>query len=278
MITKNRFNQLLENDNILTKEEEFDVFEYYNKHKTIDNKNKIALKNIKLIYKPSNEYARFGAEKEDLYQEAFLAVLHAIDKFDYTKGIKFSTYAYNWIESYLQKCTIDNQIIHVPFNVMWKIEKLKKLTKEYFEEKQVQPSDKYLQNALGVDSTELSLLRQYDLRVSTLSMEYEYYNGQGEVNTFYNYIADDNQDIDKLIDKIVYNDIINKDIQRVLSEDEFTIIAQRYGLNGNKPHSISELAEVYNISEQRMRLKIKQIQAKLRKDENLKKQILLNYT
>ena len=273
MITQERFDKLLEDTNeILTQEEEFDVFEFYNKNKTIENKNKIALKNIKLIYKPSWDYTRFGSEKEDLQQEAFMALLHAVDKFDHTKKIKFSTYAFTWIESYLQKCTIDDQLIHVPFNIIWKIEKLKRLTKEYEEEHDgAQPPDIYLKRKMGIDYYELNLLRQYETRLSTFSMDYEY---SGDDSTsFHNFVIDEKQNIDKLIDKLVCNNLVNEYVQKILSKDDYQLLSRKWGLNGNKPHSSKELSEIYKISEIKVNDKIKQIYRKLRVNPKLKIQI-----
>ena len=273
MITQSEFNSLLEdNDKILTQEEEYKVFEFYNKNKTVENKNKIALKNIRLIYKPSWEYVKFGSEKEDLQQEAFMAILHAVDKFDHTREIKFSTYAYNWIESYLQKCTIDDQLIHIPFNVVWKIEKMKKLIAEYEDKYNKQPPDVYLKNVMGIDYSELNLLRQYETRLGTLSMDYEYYNEE-EPTTFHNYVIDENQNIDKLINQMSCSDIVNTCVRKVLSKEEYDLLSRRYGFNGNKAHSLTELSNIYKVSEHNMNMKIKKIQWRLRGNKNLKEQI-----
>ena len=271
MITQEQFDNLIKDDGkILTQAEEFDVFEFYNKNKTVENKNKIALKNIRLIYKPSWEYTKFGSEKEDLQQEAFMAILHAVDKFDHTREIKFSTYAYNWIESYLQKCTIDDQLIHIPFNVVWKIEKMKRLITEYEDKYNKQAPDVYLKNVMGIDYSELNLLRQYETRLSVLSMDYNYYEEDYEPKTFHNLIIDETQCMDKFINQMVCNDVVNTNIRKILPKESYDLLARRYGLNGNKPHTLTELAHFYKVSEHNLNMKIKKIQWKLRGNKKLK--------
>ena len=270
MITQKEFEKLTEqNDTILTKEEEYSVFEYYNKNKTTENKNRIALKNLKLIYNPARDYTRFGSELVDLQQEAFLGLLHAIDKFDYTKNIKFSTYAYTWFDSYLQKCTIDDRIIHIPFNTVWKIEKMKRIIQEYKDEHDSNPPDKYLLNKMGIDKAELGLLRQYETRTNTLSMDYTYNSGE-ENTTFHNFVIDEEQMMEKFIDKIVYSEAVDY-ILSCLSRDQYELLTRRYGLKGNQVHTIKELAEIYSTNETVITMKLKKIHRELRNNKKVKK-------
>jgi len=270
MITQEQFNKLTEQNNeILTREQEYDVFEFYNANKTIENRNKIALKNYKLIFKPAWEYTRFGSEREDLEQEAFLGLLQAIDKFDYTKGVKFSVYAYTWFNSYLQKCTIDDGIIHIPFNIIWQLEKMKRLSREYEDKYGEGPSDIYLLKIMGIDRSELGLLKQYETRTGVLSMDYSYKSDDGESLTFHNFISDEEQEMDNLIDRLVAENVVNV-ILKYVPQDRRELIERRYGLNGNLPHTFKELSEIYKISETALKMKLKRAQYTIRRNPKIR--------
>lgn len=271
MITQKQFDALLQiNDVSLTKEEEYDVFEFYNANKTTENRNKIALKNYKLIFKPSWEYTKFGSEIDDLSQEAFLGLLKAIDKFDYTAGTKFSTYAYTWFDSVLQKCTMGDNLIHIPFNLAWKVEKMKKIIREYEDVYDNKPTDLYVAKQMEITVSELHSLKQHELRM--LSIDYKY-SGDDDTITLHNLLEDKKNSIDKAENQLVANIAVYDIIKKYITDEQYELIAKRYGLDGSPPHSFEKLAELYKVSEQRINIKIKTILRKLRSNPKLKAEL-----
>ena len=149
---------------------------------------------------------------------------------------------------------------------------MKRLINEYEEKHDVQPPDIYLTKLMGIDYSELNLLKQYDTRI-TLSMDYEYGSNEGEKTTFHNYIIDENQEMDRYVDIMAADTAVNDVIKKYIPRDKYELLARRYGLDGNKPCSLSELSELYKISSKRLNMKIKKILWQIRANVKIRKQL-----
>lgn len=112
---------LLESGKRLTADEEVIVFRYYHEHTTPEMRNQIALNNLGLVHSVINNYTYSGIPAEDLQQEGVCGLLIAIDKYDYTKGFKFSTYSMHWIKQAIGRYVMNNgRTIRMPVHILEK--------------------------------------------------------------------------------------------------------------------------------------------------------------
>ena len=119
MITRKELNHLLDpKQPLLTKEDEVEVFKYYEAHHDNDIRNLILLKNTGLVNSVLSKFYYSGFPADDLRQEGMFGLMRAIDAFDYRQGNKFSTYAMWWIKQAIQRhidcnCTSIRVPIHI---------------------------------------------------------------------------------------------------------------------------------------------------------------------
>lgn len=123
---------LLESGKRLTADEEVIVFRYYHEHTTPEMRNQIALNNLGLVHSVINNYTYSGIPAEDLQQEGVCGLLIAIDKYDYTKGFKFSTYSMHWIKQAIGRYVMNNgRTIRMPVHILEKYSMIHRCIEKY---------------------------------------------------------------------------------------------------------------------------------------------------
>lgn len=117
-----------------SREEEVALFTYYEQtNHSVEVKNLIAMKNMGLVNYATVHISEIleYRDKEDLEQQGFLGLYHAIDKFDLSKGVRFSTYALNWIKQYIYRYIFENSMIHLPGHFTILMMKARNYSKEF---------------------------------------------------------------------------------------------------------------------------------------------------
>jgi len=159
----------IKNNTILTREEEIELSEQYKKGNT-DAKNKLIECNLKLVVEISKGFINKGIPINDLIQEGNIGLIKAVEKFDTKYNCKFSTYAVWWIKQGMSRA-IENQSrnIRVPVHVQEKINKLQKVTKEFIEEENREPSISELSEKSGIKKNKIEYYIQVYKRCETVS-------------------------------------------------------------------------------------------------------------
>lgn len=275
MITKETFDKLIEKDEILTKEEEYSIFEYYYANKNIENKNAIALKNIGLNKIYINRYKEFGGEFDDLWQEGFLGILEAVDKFDYTRDIKFSTYAAYWIKSYMSDLILDKYTVRMPDYFLSMSKAVNQFIEEYIEKYGKDPSNSYICKRFKISDEYLKLIFKYDNKY-TLSLDYTY--GNEEATSILDALEDELANVENIVFSSDLTDQLNKYLRSILSSRDYEIIAFRYGLNGSLPLSEKDTGKLLGMSEWKVKKKVREILTIIRSSDRIKpfKDYLIN--
>lgn len=237
-----------------------------NKHKAIKAKKKLIQANLRLVVSIAKKYAGQGVLFMDLVQEGSLGLIKAANKFDYSKGFKFSTYATWWIRQTIVRAIANNsKLIRIPVHMIDKIRSVKKamfsLNYELGREADI--------NEIA-ERTKLPV-KQVIMVMKTIKLEPVSLDAPVAENlSLEDYIPDDNylSPEDKTQNMILKAHI--EHILKELSPKERKIIINRFGINGEEPKTLEQLGKNMGFSKERIR----QIECialkKLRTAENIK--------
>jgi RNA polymerase primary sigma factor len=215
----------------------------------LEAKERMINSNLRLVVSQARRYQGHGLPMEDLVQEGMLGLIRAVEKFDWRRGFKFSTYGTLWIRQAIQRGLQNHgRTIRVPVHVAQRQVKVRKIESELSTKLAREPTDDEVAAAAGLDVDEVAELRELSRGLASLDQPV----GEDGETAFGDLLASDRPEPDEEIAEIDRDRRVNDVVGR-LPEAERNVIRLRFGLTGEEPRTLRQTGSELGISAERAR-------------------------
>lgn len=248
-----RFLELMEQEKNLTAEEERAVFTYYKENPTRGIRNAIAMKNVRLIWRIIHvRYSGFSYA-EDLFQEGFLGLLEAVERYDTHKNAKFSTYANVWISKYILHCIKQAEPLKIPTTYAEHRKKVEAYVQAYKEKHNHTPDVSAISKDLRMHR-EVAYVCAYQSenpKIIPFSAALHEEDGRSIEDT----IPDPSLPQMEFLDAYQEEQLVAK-LKEVLTDQEYALVIRRCGFCGYDSQNINQLSKstgmVFDLAKQKL--------------------------
>lgn len=218
-------------------------------------KQKLAETNLRLVVSIAKKYVGRGMSFLDLIQEGNMGLMKAVDKYDYNKGFKFSTYATRWIRQAITRAIADqSRTIRIPVHMVETINKLARVQRQLVQELGRDPSNEEIAEQMGIDVEKVQEIK----KISQEPVSLETPIGEEDDSHLGDFIEDDTAvSPDEAADYTILRDQLDE-VLNCLGDREKRVLQLRFGLIDGTPRTLEEVGKEFDVTRERIR----QIEAK----------------